>query len=107
MCAKLAAELEAVDRGQRQIEEDEIGSKRRCRGERGVTVVHRFRDVPHALEDFAQHVGEVGVVVDDQDPTFGSRRHERAVKPAHASDTTRIDPSANLAVVRRCAALSS
>ena len=67
----LPRDLDAADFGHHDVEQDEIGRRRRHICERVMAVVCRGGGVPPALEAHLQHLDVVLVVVDDEDARRG------------------------------------
>ena len=65
--AQPAADLEAVDVGEHDVEDDEVGRGARRRVERVAAAGRRRDAVAHVAERGGEQVGDRGLVVDDED----------------------------------------
>jgi len=65
--ADLPADLKAVGAGQHQVEQHDVGTLATERAQRGISVGHHRGLEALTAQHDAEHLGEGGVVVDDQD----------------------------------------
>jgi hypothetical protein len=76
--AQLAADIEAAQTGQHDIEQNQVGQQRLCLAQSFLAVVGDDRLVAFALQVVFQHVGQTALVLDDEDAQ-ARRRGRRSV----------------------------